>query len=183
MPIITSCTNKNTEHRQAGFGLIEVALVLIVVSLLGATGWYALRSKDRTDKILNGAAAESDQTKAAAQGGIKYRVNLPTDLKTQIQTFYNNFKSTCAIVAPGPVVFDVLKNVKDQQIQVKETCGGVGGSHIYVLQSGKLVDAAISSGTYACTDVDQYKISSQLASNCYVSNLDGSQTLRTNTNP
>lgn len=182
MPTIASYTNNKTVRPDAGFGLIEVLLIVVVAGVLGATGWYAFRSKARTDKILNGAAAESQKT-AANQNGLVYSAAVPADFKSQLQTFYDAFKPTCALVAPGPVIFQVTKNIDNQQIQVRQTCGGVGGTHIYVLSGGKLTDAAVSAGTYACTDVDQYKISSRLASNCYVSNWDGSQTIRANTNP
>jgi len=169
---------------QKGFGVIEIALIIIVAGVLGATSWYAFHSKAQTDKILNGAAAESQQSaNVSSQGGIQYSVVVPAGFKTQLQALYNNFKPTCAVVAPGPVEFKVLKNVSDQQIQVSQTCGGVGGSDIYILQGSKWVAAALSTGVYACTDVDEFKISKQLAPTCYVTNLDGSQTIRENTNP
>ncbi len=47
--------NNLRRKAQNGFGLIEVALVIIVIGVLGATGWYALHTKDQTDKILSQA--------------------------------------------------------------------------------------------------------------------------------
>lgn len=182
MPAINSFISSR-KRPQNGFGLIEITLVIIVVGVLSATGWYAWRSKAQTDKILNNANADSKSTASSSKNGIFYSVSVPSDFKTQLQAFYSDFKPTCALVRPGPIVFNVTKIVGNAQLMVSQTCGGVGGSHIYVDQNGKLIDAAVSAGTYACTDVDQYKISSQLAANCYVSNWDGSQTLRANTNP
>jgi len=40
-------------NKQSGFGLIEILLVIIVIGVLGATGWYALHTKHQTDKILS----------------------------------------------------------------------------------------------------------------------------------
>ena len=44
--------------RQRGFGVIEILLVIIVVGVLGATGWYALHTKHQTDQIF----AQSEKT-------------------------------------------------------------------------------------------------------------------------
>ncbi|OVE78965.1 hypothetical protein BVY00_01535 [bacterium G20] len=48
-----------------GFSAIEALLILIIVGLLGSTGWYIWDTKKKTDKNLNTAA--QTEIKAAAQ--------------------------------------------------------------------------------------------------------------------
>lgn len=57
-------------NRQSGFGLIEILLLVIVVGVLGGTGWYAWHSKNQTDKILGEASNTVQATKLSVTSGI-----------------------------------------------------------------------------------------------------------------
>lgn len=45
-------------YKQNGFAILETILILVVIGVIGATGWYALHTKNQTDKIL----AQSEKT-------------------------------------------------------------------------------------------------------------------------
>ncbi len=91
------------QHRkQLGFGAIEILLLVIVVGVLGATGWYAFSSKHKTDQILDQAAKISQGTpikaipsRTSSQGYLaikewKVKFRIPIDLKSMKYSFDNN---------------------------------------------------------------------------------------------
>src|SRR5579862_1558045 len=52
---------------QKGFGAIEIVLIVVVATVLAATGWYALHTKRQTDQILS----QSEKTSQTAAGSEK----------------------------------------------------------------------------------------------------------------
>ncbi len=68
------------KKNQAGFGVVEGLLVLVVAGIIGFTGWYVLQSKSKTNNALDNAAnsqANPDKKTAApvatqAQSEVKY---------------------------------------------------------------------------------------------------------------
>lgn len=47
---------------QKGFAIVETLLILIVIAVIGGVGWYALHTKNQTDKILSQADKISQST-------------------------------------------------------------------------------------------------------------------------
>lgn len=43
---------KKTQRLQEGFGIIEALLLLIIISIIGFTGWFVLQSQKTTDTVL-----------------------------------------------------------------------------------------------------------------------------------
>lgn len=56
---------------QKGFSVIEGLLILVIVGLLGGTGWYVWDSKKNSDKSLNTAAQTEIKTGAGTKTGQK----------------------------------------------------------------------------------------------------------------
>lgn len=52
------------KENQKGFGVVEGLLILVIVGLIGFTGWYVWHIKQNTDKINNKAAAVAASTAA-----------------------------------------------------------------------------------------------------------------------
>src|SRR5579871_5801589 len=48
--------------KQNGFSAIEGLLILVIVGLIGFTGWYVWHSKNNSDKALSEAQAVSNST-------------------------------------------------------------------------------------------------------------------------
>lgn len=44
---------------QKGFSALEALLILVIIGILGGTGWYVWSSKNKTDQALNNAANSS----------------------------------------------------------------------------------------------------------------------------
>lgn len=52
---------------QNGFGAIEALLFLILISILGFTGYYVYHTKNNTDSIYNNTTQTSNSTKAVSK--------------------------------------------------------------------------------------------------------------------
>lgn len=70
------------EHNQNGFGLVPAFLILIIVGLIGFTGWYVLNSKNQTDKTLS----EASSSASAASASQKYLVIKEWGVKVKIDS-------------------------------------------------------------------------------------------------
>lgn len=44
------------KKNQNGFGVVEGLLALVIIGVIGFTGWYVLQSKSKTNKVLDDAA-------------------------------------------------------------------------------------------------------------------------------
>ena len=75
-------------NNQQGFAVVEGVLILVVVAILGFTGWYVIRANGNAKDTLSLAAG----TNVAVKG--KAKKTTPTTTKT---------------VAPKPVISDSLK--------------------------------------------------------------------------
>ncbi len=51
--------------QQKGFGLVQILLVIVIIGLLGGTGWYVVQARKNTDQTLqNTAKSQNDPQKA-----------------------------------------------------------------------------------------------------------------------
>lgn len=54
---------KKLQKYDQGFGVIEGLLIVVIIGILGFTGWYVLRAKQTTDKNLQPSSSETPQYK------------------------------------------------------------------------------------------------------------------------
>ncbi len=52
------------KNSQKGFAVLEGLLILVIIGIIGGTGWYVIHSKNQTDQTLT-AAASTNQTPTA----------------------------------------------------------------------------------------------------------------------
>jgi hypothetical protein len=57
------------KHNQKGFGAIEALLILVVVGIVGGTGYFVLNSKNDTDKLLTADSSSSPRLDKSAKSG------------------------------------------------------------------------------------------------------------------
>lgn len=91
---------KLMNNNQRGYGLIELLLLVIVVGVLGATGYYAIHTKHQTDKILDqsektsqssiSSKSNSSKSNAAYFTISQWNVRAPYNSKLRLQYSYSN---------------------------------------------------------------------------------------------
>lgn len=58
---------KKISRNNAGFGTVELLLILVVVGLLGFVGWYVYQAKNKTNNSLENAANTNNQTEQTSK--------------------------------------------------------------------------------------------------------------------
>jgi hypothetical protein len=74
---------------QKGFAALEGLLILVIIAIIGGTGWYVMKAKDNTDKTLSQTANSSAQKSNKAKTSnsrfdlkeLGISIVLPPDLK------------------------------------------------------------------------------------------------------
>lgn len=125
---------------QKGFALLETLLILIVIGILGAVGWYALHTKHQTDQILSQADKISQSTPAESSSAAYFKcVSNPDepnnagviDKKTYActvdgRTYNAPAFSTANIVGYRNLPGSVKSTVSTYAKNIYETCLSVG---------------------------------------------------------
>ncbi len=88
----------------SGFSLIESLLLLILVGLVGFTGWYVFRSKTATNSIYNGSASISSAIKVVPKptGTLKELTTTDIDRLKATAPTTTSSSSTTTTTQPAP---------------------------------------------------------------------------------
>lgn len=74
------------KSNQSGFGVVEGLLILIIVGILGFTGWYVWHSKNNANENLN-AAANTNLSTSSTKKKSTTTTGSNTSLKTGVLTY------------------------------------------------------------------------------------------------
>jgi hypothetical protein len=70
------------KKNQSGFSIVEGLLILVIVGILGGTGWYVWNSNKKANDLLNSADKSSNVTATPNKKKVDTKDNKPVDTKT-----------------------------------------------------------------------------------------------------
>ena len=79
---------KNIKNNQAGFGIWPMILIIVIIAIIGATGWYVYKSVKNTNSTLNSTA--NTQSTIATKSTATAKVNTPAAAANIVQVAFNN---------------------------------------------------------------------------------------------
>lgn len=62
--------------KQSGFAVLESLLILIIITVIGGVGWYAVHTKHQTDKILAQSEKTSQSTPVNSKNSAQKYLNI-----------------------------------------------------------------------------------------------------------
>ena len=135
-------------NNQSGFSAVEALLILIVVGILGFTGWYVLKAKSNTDKSLN--SNHSTTPVIAKKSMTKATTPQTTDP-------YAGWKSYCDTATSG--CFKYPSNWNDLIRGTDVTALGGNKGETVTLEYNEPTDANGGLGTFSTKSVNPVTIS------------------------
>lgn len=133
---------------QSGFGAIEAILIVVIVAIIGGTGYYVYHANKQTDKAANNASSsniESSKTQATSSKTTA-PANTPKYLTIKewgIRAPYSGSDSFSYIISTNNTA-----TVISQKLKTKYGCTDMGAGMIQRLNPNESTSADVHIGNY-----------------------------------